>query len=256
MKFSIIIPVYNNEQWLEKCFSSLLKQTYTNYEVLIVDDMSEDNGIKIIRKYEKLFNKKCCGCKVFINKSKRLNGGSRNVAIVEADSDYTIAIDCDDWLINDYVLEEINDKLNDEDIMFLGCIMRTKEKDVDLIPVHKTWEDALKGCLCALWTKCIKTDILKQVLTKEGTLFEDLGHHYRIMTKIKTFSSFGKPTHIWNRLNDNSISKRKDYYWYRFNFCGEMYELIQNTTDPKLRAFFIDALKMYFKACKEEVDKL
>ena len=48
MRFSIVIPVYNNEEWLDKCFKSVLEQTYTNYEVIIVDDMSTDNGMKII----------------------------------------------------------------------------------------------------------------------------------------------------------------------------------------------------------------
>ena len=252
-KFSIIIPVYNNEEWLTKCFDSILNQTFTNYEVIIVDDMSTDNGMKIIKEYQKKFK----DCKVFKNKSKRLNGGTRNVGIMEATGEYIMAIDCDDWLYNEYVLEDINNQLNGEDCMFLGCVMHTKDGDIDLIPKHNTWEDALKGCLCALWTKCIKREILQNCLMKEGTLFEDLGHHYRIMTKIKTFSCFGKPSHVWNRFNTNSISiGREDWCWYRFNFCGEMYELIQETTDPKLRKFFIDSLKLYFNACKERVDEL
>lgn len=257
MRFSIVIPVYNNEEWLVKCFESILNQTYTNYEVIIVDDMSEDNGMKIIKDYQKRFNKKCNGCKVFKNKSKRLNGGTRNVGIVEATGDYIMCIDCDDWLADDKVLEDIANKLNGEDCMFLGCIMHTKDGDIELIPKHNSWEDALKGCLCALWTKCIKREILQGCLMKEGTLFEDLGHHYRIMTKIKTFSSLGRASHIWNRFNTNSISiGREDWCWYRFNFCGEIYELIQETKDEKLRQFFIDALKLYFNACKNEVDKL
>lgn len=257
MRFSIIIPVWNNEEWLAKCFQSILDQTFTDYEVIIVDDMSTDNGMQIIEEYQKKFKDRCKGCKVIKNKSKRLNGGTRNVGIVEATGEYIMAIDCDDWLYNEKVLEDINNKLNGEDCMFLGCIMHKPDGDINLIPEHKTWEDALKGCLCALWTKCIKREILQSCLMKEGTLFEDLGHHYRIMTKIKTFSNFGKPSHIWNRFNVNSISiGREDWCWYRFNFCGEMYELIQETKDEKLRQFFIDALKLYFNACKKEVDKL
>jgi len=257
MRFSVVIPVYNNEEWLDHCFSSILNQTYTNYEVIIVDDMSTDNGMEIILKYKDLFKKKGIKCIVRQNTCKRLNGGTRNQGIVEATGDYIICIDCDDWFYNDNVLQEINDKLNGEDCMFLGCIMHTKSGDIPLIPEHKDWWEALKGCLCALWTKCVKREILQSCLMKEGTLFEDLGHHYRIMPKIKTFSCFGKPSHVWNRLNVNSISiGREDWCWYRFNFCGEMYELIQQTTDPELRKFYIDALKQYFNACKERVDEL
>ena len=54
MKFSVIIPVWNNKDWLEKCFQSILDQTYTNYEVLIINDMSTEDVMPVIRKYEKL----------------------------------------------------------------------------------------------------------------------------------------------------------------------------------------------------------
>ncbi len=256
IKFSVIVPVYNSEEWLDKCFSSILNQTYTNYEVIIVDDISEDNGIKIIRNYEKLFKEKGIKCKVIINKSKRLNGGSRNVAIMECNSDYTIAIDCDDWLIDNYVLENLAKDINGEDIIFLGCKMQTKEFLIDSIPVYNTWEEALKGNLVALWTKCTKTSFLKQCLSKEGTLFEDLGHHYRMLCKTKNIKSLGRATHIWNRLNEKSTMTRKDYSWYRFNFCGEIYELIQNTEDEELRGFFIEVLNLYFNSLKEMVGEL
>lgn len=257
MKFSIIIPVYNNKEWIGHCFQSILDQTYTNYEVIIVDDMSTDGGMEIIRDYEKKFKEKNIPCKVIINKSKRLNGGSRNVGIVEAKGEYIMCIDCDDWFIDNNVFADIASKLSGEDCMFLGCVMRTPEQDINLIPVHNSWWDAMKGCLCALWTKCVRADVLKGCLMKEGTLFEDLGHHYRIMQHINTFTSYGKASHVWNRLNTQSVSHSDYYLQYRFNFCQEIYELIQNTTDPEVRAFLVDALKMYYNSCKGEmIDKL
>ena len=257
MKFSIVIPIYNNKEWLPKCFDSILNQTFTDYELILVDDMSEEDLTEIFKEYKKKFKEKCKDIKIIYNKTKRLNGGTRNVGIAEAKGEYILCIDCDDWLADEKVLEDIDKKLNGEDVMFLGCIMHTKDADVSLIPVHNSWEDALKGCLCALWTKCVKREILQSCLMKEGTLFEDLGHHYRLMTKIKTFTSLGRASHIWNRFNQNSISiGREDWCWYRFNFCGEMYELIQNTQDRELRKYFIDCLKLYFNACKERVDEL
>ena len=53
MKFSIIIPVYNVEPYLEKCLDSVINQTYKNFEVIIVNDSSPDNSQKIIDKYVK-----------------------------------------------------------------------------------------------------------------------------------------------------------------------------------------------------------
>lgn len=257
--FSIIIPIYNNKEWLSKCFDSILNQTYHDYEVLIIDDMSTDGGMEIIKEYEKKFKEVCKGCKVFKNKSKRLNGGSRNVGIVEAKGEYTMAIDCDDWLVDDHVLEDIHNKLNGEDIMFLGYNVYTSEtNNFDLVPIFNSMEEALKGCSCALWTRVVKTDILKQVLYKEGTLFEDQGHHYRLCLKCKTFTCLGRVTHLWNRQNTNSISRNNTYEWYRFNFCEEMYEIIKNLDEEHeyLRDYFKDVLKMYNDACNKMVNEL
>ena len=53
MKFSIIVPVYNVEDYLDKCLNSIKDQTYKNFEVIIVNDESSDNSQKIIDKYTK-----------------------------------------------------------------------------------------------------------------------------------------------------------------------------------------------------------
>ena len=64
MKFSIIIPVYNVEKYIDRCLSSIVNQSYKNYEVIIVNDGTKDNSLKIIEKYTKkydnftLYNKK------------------------------------------------------------------------------------------------------------------------------------------------------------------------------------------------------
>lgn len=256
---SIIIPVYNNREWLPKCFESILSQTYKDYEVLIVDDMSTDGGMEIIREYEGKFNEVCKGCRVFRNKTKRLNGGSRNVAIVEAKGDYVMAIDCDDWLADDRVLEDIAGTLNGEDVMFLGYRVYKSENDYfDLVPKFNNLEEALKGCSCALWTRVVKRDLLREVLYKEGTLFEDQGHHYRLCLKAKSFSCLGRVTHVWNRQNSNSISNDSTYEWYRFNFCEEMYEIIHNLDSEHsyLREYFKDVLRLYLNSCVKMTEEL
>lgn len=252
MKFSIIIPVYNNKKWLSKCFDSILNQTYTNYEVIIVDDMSTDGGMEIIREYEKKFK----DCKVIINKSKRLNGGSRNVGIVEATGDYIICIDCDDWFIDNKVFEDINNKLNDEDIMFLDYVVHTKDYDMNCYQHYNTKQEALRGYSCALWTRCVKREFLLNNLQKEGTLFEDLGQNYRLIMHCNTFSCLGRATHVWNRLNTNSISNMTQYKFYQFNFCGEVYELIKELPEGEDKEYLKSKLKEYLNSCNEMVAEL
>lgn len=252
MRFSIIIPVWNNEQWLEKCFTSILNQTFKDYEVIIVDDMSTDNGMTIIRKFEKLFNR----CKVIRNKTRRLNGGSRNVGIAEAKGDYVLCIDCDDWLIDDRVLEDIDKKINNEDVCFLDYRVHTKDNDFDCLQHYEKLEDALHGYTCALWTRVVKRELLLDNLQKEGTLFEDLGQHFRLILHMKSFTYLGRVSHIWNRLNTNSISNMNQYKFYQFNFCGEMYELIRETPQGEIRDYLKNKLNEYMNSVNEMVKEL
>jgi len=56
VKFSIIIPVYNTQDYLERCFNSVINQTYSNYEVIMINDSSIDTSLSIIKKYCKKYN--------------------------------------------------------------------------------------------------------------------------------------------------------------------------------------------------------
>lgn len=252
MRFSIVIPVWNNEKWLEQCFKSVLEQTFKDYEVIIVDDMSTDNGMQIIRKYEQLFSK----CKVILNKTKRLNGGSRNAGIVEATGEYIICIDCDDWLIDNKVLEDINKKLTNQDICFLDYKVHTKDNDFICNQHYEKMEDAFYGFTCALWTRVVKREFLLKHLQKEGTLFEDLGQHYRLVLDMTSFTYLGRVSHVWNRLNTNSISSMNKYKFYQFNFCGELYEIIKEQPEGEKKEYLKKKLKEYLKSCNEMVEKL
>lgn len=252
MRFSIIIPVWNNEEWLSKCFDSILNQTFTNYEVIIVDDMSTDNGMEIIKEYQKKFK----NCKVLKNKTRRLNGGTRNVGIAEAIGEYIICIDCDDWLADNKVLEDIDKKLNGEDIMFLDYKVHTKDYDMDCYQHYNSLDEALRGYTCALWTRVVKRTLLLENLQKEGTLFEDLGQNYRLILNCKTFTCLGRVSHIWNRLNANSISNMEKYKFYIFNFCGEMVELLKDMPDSPNKDYLKGKLNEYLKACNDMVKEL
>ena len=127
-KFAIIVPNYNNDHgeykkktFLQNCIDSILKQTYKDFELIIVDDMSTDTSVETIRDY------KDDRIHLIQNKRKKYNGGSRNVGIDYAldnlNPDYICFLDSDDWWIHNKVLEHINRKLYNHDMMILGCQM-------------------------------------------------------------------------------------------------------------------------------------
>lgn len=115
LKFSFVIPVYNTEKYVEECLLSILSQTYSDYEIILIDDGSTDNSAKI--------------CKSFAEKDDRItfsqidNGGPariRNIGIKKAAGDYIWFFDSDDKLSGDFCLYELNDLLsnNKADMLF------------------------------------------------------------------------------------------------------------------------------------------
>lgn len=92
IKLSIIVPVYNVEQYIEKCIGSLLVDNYDDYEIIIVNDGTKDKSIDVVRKS---FNDSR------IRIIEQVNGGlsaARNHGIVEAKGDYIWCVDSDDWV--------------------------------------------------------------------------------------------------------------------------------------------------------------
>ena len=92
MKFSIVIPVYNVEGYIEKCLNSIKIQTYSNFEVIIVNDGSPDNSEKKIKTFLK--DKR-------FKYYKKENGGlsdARNYGIKYTTGDYLLFVDSDDYI--------------------------------------------------------------------------------------------------------------------------------------------------------------
>lgn len=233
-KFSIIIPNYNNAKWLEKCLTSVLTQTYRNFEIIFIDDMSEDNSLEIANKMLK-------NHKVLKVPYKKYNGGTRNIGIMEATGDYIVCLDSDDWLKSKDTLQEINDNLDDEDIMFLGFDLYKDGQEglFPFIPNFETMSQAFTDDVCAIWTKVVKTELLRNTLFPESTLAEDRVHHYRLCEKANTFTCLKKSTHVWNRSNTTSVTTKREAMWEMsiYKHLGEMYYFIKTTKNDKYREY-------------------
>lgn len=95
---SVIVPVYNVEQYIHKCIDSILKQQYENLEIIIVDDGSPDHSGNIADEYA-LLDKRI---KV-IHKANSGVASARNVGIREAKGEFILFVDSDDWISEDHV---------------------------------------------------------------------------------------------------------------------------------------------------------
>ena len=94
---TVYITNYNYGKYIDKCIQSILKQTYKNIELIIIDDGSSDNSKENLKKYEKI--KKI---KIIYQKNKGLNI-TNNIAIKVSTGRYIIRVDADDWLREDAI---------------------------------------------------------------------------------------------------------------------------------------------------------
>ena len=255
-KIGIIIPNYNYEHTIEKCLKSILEQTYKNYEVIFMDDMSTDNSVKIAKSYSNKLEK----LKIIELKQKRLNGGARNEAYLHLseDVDYVYYIDSDDWLIDNEVLEKINNKLQTKpDVLFVG-LARYKNNKIEtcFIPEYKDKYEAMLG-----WSgscgKVIKRSLAtrQECLYAEGTLKEDRNQHCKVCIYMNSFALLKEPVYVWNQQNMKSITTiREEVVWgtstiRHYADTLQLY-LSEKGRDAKIDKILLDRVNK----CKKEME--
>nr|WP_223225772.1 glycosyltransferase [Lactobacillus gasseri] len=102
-KVSVIIPVYNDEKYLRQCVDSVLAQTYSDLEIILVDDGSTDHTPEICEKYREKYDQ--------IRVLHKKNGGvgsSRNAGLAIATGEYVLFVDHDDWLDKHHIEDLYN----------------------------------------------------------------------------------------------------------------------------------------------------
>ncbi|MBO7735718.1 MAG: glycosyltransferase family 2 protein [Methanobrevibacter sp.] len=208
-KIGIIVPNCNYADCLEKCLGSILKQTYKNFEIIFVDDMSTDNSLEIAKRLLKPPHK------VIALKQKRLNGGARNEAYLclSEDVDYVYYVDSDDWLYDNTALEQINYYLQSRpDVLFVGLAQYKAGKTTPIYaPNYQSRIEAIKG-----WSGSCGKVIEKNLATRqeclycEGTLKEDRNQHCKVCIYMNSFKNLPKPIYVWNRENHKSVTTIRD----------------------------------------------
>lgn len=180
--FTLIIPIYNTEEYLVKCLNSIQNQTYGDFEVLMMDDGSTDKSLEIIMEYAKNDSR----FKVISNANSGISI-TRNKGISMAENPYIIFVDSDDTL-NSKLLEKLNDEivLNNPDLIRYGVDVigesdlrryRFNSKSVGILSgVDAIREWSLSGITYALpWIYAIKKDIFidNDLFFTPGRIHED-----------------------------------------------------------------------------------
>lgn len=215
-KVSIVIPIYNVEQYLRRCLDSVQNQSYTNFEAIMVDDGSTDGSALIAEEYLKKDNRF-----VLIHQDNAGQGAARNTGIMHSTGDYLAFLDSDDWL----------------DSRFLELMLTTADKnlaDIVICGVKRVFEDGsekdnpisnktsyivkdkttfLETASYAVWDKLYRSELFENIQFPIHMKYEDYATTPRLLAKADTIVCISDRlySYFW-RVNSttNSIKVNRD----------------------------------------------
>lgn len=149
-KVSIIVPTYNGEKYIKKCVESIMNQTYSNIEIIIVNDGSTDSTKKIIEELKRKDNR----IKLYSNKNKGVSF-SRNFGIDKSTGEYIFFVDSDDH-IKPNTIEIMMDIIKKYDCDVVRCNYMVEKEDGTII--NNNIEDKY------IYSKDDKEELIKQIV--------------------------------------------------------------------------------------------
>ena len=223
IKFSIIIPIYNGEKYLNQCLNSIINQKYENIEVLLIDDGSKDSSLDICNQYAlkdsrfKVVHKKNEGPVI-----------ARKIGALHATGDYVICIDADDYIIDGY-FKFLNNEIQRcyPDMICLGFAddkgnefnnqikngYYDSDKIKEKVIVDRSSPFPNQGCLLySIWSKVVKTYLFVQTIEQVPShLFfgEDMFQIALLTKTVKKIVIVNEHYYIY-RTNDESITRSID----------------------------------------------
>lgn len=253
---SVIVPVYNVEKYLARCVDSILAQTYTNLEVILVDDGSTDASEKMCDEFAKK--------DVRVRVIHKENGGlsdARNVGMQEAKGGFYAFVDSDDYIAADYIAYLYN-LLNTNQAQISVCgykkvyenhtDMKNNTRDTDLsIKVYNSSEGLFhllyqRGMIASAWGRLFKAELFRGICFPKGKLHEDVAVVYRLYDAAGKIVCGGEEKYYYFQRNNSIINvkfdkKRMDYIFFT-NECIQY--MAEHHPDLKKAA-----VSRHFSAC-------
>lgn len=215
-KISLIIPIYNTEDFLESCLNSVTNQSMEDIEIICINDGSEDYSLDILNK----FRNKDYRINIFSQKNKGV-AFARNKGIEKANGEYILFVDSDDW-INSTMCEELYNhaKHLDSDLVLFDATEHNLDneyknriyfpgnsfnEDYDEFTFDYTFNKKLVlNHFFVVWSKMYKKDLVKKMKFPKLPLFEDVQFHVESMLLANKISYFPKLFYHYRKLNINS----------------------------------------------------
>ena len=214
-KVSIIVPVYNVEDYLERCVKSIINQTYRNIEIILVDDGSTDNSGVICDEFSKNDDR--------IIVFHKENGGlsdARNYGIDRAAGEYLIFVDSDDY-IHPQMVEALYRAQNITDADITACdytrdidvISKVHIEDYSLLDIRTFDRDeamnsvSTNGIHVMAWNKLYKKDLFENIRYPKGRIHEDEWILHHLLWECEKIAVISEKLYFYTYRDDSIIGQ-------------------------------------------------
>lgn len=267
MTFSIIVPIYNVEKYLCKCIESLVKQNFSDAEIILIDDCSTDKSLEIAESYQSVPNLRVI--------SKDTNSGlsnTRNIGLIESSGKYVLFLDSDDYVESDCLrnISKIIERNNEPDIIYFGFYEEYENRNLqkklygyvsEKNKQYKSEEFIIselkrRNLYAAACFGIYKRELIvkNQLFFKNGILHEDELWTPQVILKSKTIYTSSYVYYHYLR-RENSITQKHDKFKNGIDMidnCKELERLFSNINNPKLKKFMANHIAMlYMKGMSE-----
>lgn len=242
---SVIIPVYNVEDYLYRCVNSVLSQSYQNLEIILIDDGSPDKCPILCDELSKLDSRI-----VVIHQENEGLAGARNTGLKVAKGDYIGFLDSDDWLELDtykYCID-LMDKFNADVVQFESIqtfennALSSESEQIRVFEGKEILQDYLSSTTTgksggySVWRCLFKKELLKDVRFRVGKINEDIDFKYKVLSNANVMVNTNlKKYHYFQRRGSTTMGGlcKKDYDLYEA--ADELVELSENESYGDIR---------------------
>lgn len=218
---SIILPCYNVEDYIDRCIKSILDQSYSKFELIIINDGSTDSTANKIKYWEVTDDR----IRVIKTENKG-QGNARNIGIKESKGDYITFVDSDDWVSKDYLRNLINGILSGASIAISNRnIVKNINKLSDEIITntlgtkkitHMDTLNAFEKVLyqkpdCEVWGKMFPKDFFRDISFPINTYYEDMVITFELLAKAKKIAYIDSYDYFYVQRADSSINSCFNY---------------------------------------------
>ena len=240
---TVIIPVYNVEMYLPLCINSILKQTYQNLEIILIDDGSTDDSPGICDTYALKDNR----IKV-IHQQNQGAAVARNTGLENATGEYIVFVDSDDF-INEKMIEKLYIALKQTDSDLSICNFKyTSEngKEIDLKEtdiknevlyteeiIDKLFQNNNCGYI-VIWNKMYKKDLWKQIRYPVGVIYEDEAVIHHIFSKCKKVATISDELYYYRQVSGSIMhSERNEKNLDKYLALADRLMFFKNTVNKE-----------------------